>query len=44
LESPLAWNHALNLEGGDSCVAIFWIIIIIVLVLLVLGFFSRGRW
>jgi len=25
-------------------VSIFWIILIIVLVLLLLGFFSRGRW
>jgi flagellar basal body-associated protein FliL len=30
-------------EGG-SFVSILWIILIIVLVLLVLGFFSRGRW
>jgi flagellar basal body-associated protein FliL len=28
---------------GD-CVSILWIILIIVLVLLLLGFFSRGRW
>jgi flagellar basal body-associated protein FliL len=29
-------------KGG--CVGILWIILIIVLVLLLLGFFSRGRW
>jgi hypothetical protein len=30
-------------KGGDR-VSILWIILIIVLVLLLLGFFSRGRW
>jgi flagellar basal body-associated protein FliL len=30
-------------ERGSS-VTILWIILIIVLVLLVLGFFARGRW
>jgi hypothetical protein len=34
--SALAWNHL--------SVSILWIILIIVLVLLLLGFFSRGRW
>jgi flagellar basal body-associated protein FliL len=29
---------------GGSLVSILWIILIIVLVLLLLGFFSRGRW
>jgi flagellar basal body-associated protein FliL len=29
---------------GVTCVNILWIILIIVLVLLLLGFFSRGRW
>jgi len=29
---------------GDLVVSILWIILIIVLVLLLLGFFSRGRW
>jgi flagellar basal body-associated protein FliL len=29
---------------GGSPVGILWIILIIVLVLLLLGFFSRGRW
>jgi flagellar basal body-associated protein FliL len=29
---------------GGSSVSILWIILIIVLVLLLLGFFSRGRW
>jgi flagellar basal body-associated protein FliL len=31
-------------KGGDCRVSILWIILIIVIVLLVLGFFSRGRW
>jgi hypothetical protein len=31
-------------KGGDPLVSILWIILIVVLVLLVLGFFSRGRW
>jgi flagellar basal body-associated protein FliL len=30
-------------KGGD-CVSLLWIILIVVLVLLLLGFFSRGRW
>jgi flagellar basal body-associated protein FliL len=29
---------------GGLTVSILWIILIIVLVLLLLGFFSRGRW
>jgi flagellar basal body-associated protein FliL len=32
-----------NRKGG-SPVSILWIILIVVLVLLLLGFFSRGRW
>jgi flagellar basal body-associated protein FliL len=31
-------------KGGEPHVNILWIILIIVLVLLLLGFFSRGRW
>jgi flagellar basal body-associated protein FliL len=31
-------------ERGCHSVSILWIILIIVLVLLLLGFFSRGRW
>jgi flagellar basal body-associated protein FliL len=31
-------------KGGDPLVSILWIILIVVIVLLVLGFFSRGRW
>jgi hypothetical protein len=31
-------------KGGDPLVSLLWIILIIVLVLLLLGFFSRGRW
>jgi hypothetical protein len=45
------WNRcacgikSFNLEkGGDPRVSLLWIILIIVLVLLLLGFFSRGRW
>jgi flagellar basal body-associated protein FliL len=30
-------------KGGDPRV-LLWIILIVVLVLLLLGFFSRGRW
>jgi hypothetical protein len=37
-----AVTYATNDEGGF--VSILWIILIIVLVLLLLGFFSRGRW
>jgi hypothetical protein len=29
-------------EGG--CVSLLWIILIVILVLALLGFFSRGRW
>jgi len=29
---------------GVTCVSILWIILIVVLVLLLLGFFTRGRW
>jgi flagellar basal body-associated protein FliL len=35
-------RHQPTKEG--SSVSILWIILIIVLVLLLLGFFSRGRW
>jgi hypothetical protein len=44
------WNHrargikSLHLEKGVTRVSILWIILIIVLVLFLLGFFSRGRW
>jgi flagellar basal body-associated protein FliL len=31
-------------ERKGSSVSILWIILIVVLVLLLLGFFSRGRW
>jgi len=34
----------LDSERRGSPVSILWIILIIVLVLLLLGFFSRGRW
>jgi flagellar basal body-associated protein FliL len=45
LRSPLAWNHEENLGKGVTCtLSILWIILIVVLVLLVLGFFGRGRW
>jgi flagellar basal body-associated protein FliL len=32
------------IEERSSSVSILWIILIVVLVLLLLGFFSRGRW
>ncbi len=44
------WNRrargikSLNLGKGVTRVSILWIILIVVLVLLLLGFFSRGRW
>jgi hypothetical protein len=31
-------------KGGVARVSLLWIILIVVLVLLLLGFFSRGRW
>jgi hypothetical protein len=36
--------HRHTRQKGGSFVSILWIILIIVLVLLLLGFFSRGRW
>jgi hypothetical protein len=33
-----------NPGKGVTHVSILWIILIVVLVLLLLGFFSRGRW
>jgi flagellar basal body-associated protein FliL len=33
-----------NLGKGVTLVSLLWIILIVVLVLLLLGFFSRGRW
>ena len=38
------WNHMRNPGKGVTRVSILWIILIVVLVLLLLGFFSRGRW
>jgi flagellar basal body-associated protein FliL len=31
-------------QTREALVSILWIILIVVLVLLLLGFFSRGRW
>jgi flagellar basal body-associated protein FliL len=31
-------------KGGDTLVGILWIILIVVIILVLLGFFSRGRW
>jgi hypothetical protein len=31
-------------KGGTKSMSILWIILIVVLVLALLGFFSRGRW
>jgi hypothetical protein len=39
----LSPRHTDKRKGGPL-VSILWIILIIVLVLLLLGFFSRGRW
>jgi hypothetical protein len=36
--------RSLGKAKGGYRVSILWIILIIVLVLLLLGFFSRGRW
>jgi flagellar basal body-associated protein FliL len=36
--------RATNRQGGESNVSILWIILIVILVLALLGFFSRGRW
>ena len=45
LGSPLAWNDETNLgKGVTHQMGLLWIILIVVLVLLLLGFFSRGRW
>jgi hypothetical protein len=40
---PRPWNHCRTWKGGAT-LNILWIILIVVLVLLLLGFFSRGRW
>jgi flagellar basal body-associated protein FliL len=37
-------SEASTSRKGVTRVSILWIILIIVLVLLLLGFFSRGRW
>jgi flagellar basal body-associated protein FliL len=34
----------LDTERGSPSVQLLWIILIVVLVLLLLGFFNRGRW
>jgi flagellar basal body-associated protein FliL len=47
LGSPRAWNVeslATGEKGGEPSMSLLWIILIVVLVLLLLGFFSRGRW
>lgn len=31
-------------KGGSNRMSILWIILIVILVLALLGFFSRGRW
>ena len=35
-------NH--HPKGGSNRMSILWIILIVILVLALLGFFSRGRW
>jgi flagellar basal body-associated protein FliL len=37
-------KRASNRKGGEPSVSLLWIILIVVLVLLLLGFFGRGRW
>jgi flagellar basal body-associated protein FliL len=37
-------KNASTRKGGAAHVSLLWIILIVVLVLLLLGFFSRGRW
>jgi flagellar basal body-associated protein FliL len=34
----------LTTKGGQTTVGILWIILIVILVLALLGFFSRGVW
>jgi hypothetical protein len=41
---PFGVPPATTTNGKGLPVSILWIILIIVLVLLLLGFFSRGRW
>jgi len=44
LRSLRAWNHEGQLEKGGDLVGLLWIILIVVIILVLLGFFSRGRW
>jgi hypothetical protein len=37
-------RHVTRPKGTESYMSILWIILIVILVLLLLGFFSRGRW
>jgi hypothetical protein len=43
LDRPGAGNAAHNDEGGLH-LGILWIILIVILILALLGFFTRGRW
>jgi len=37
-------KRASKRKGGEPSVSVLWIILIVVLVLLLLGFIGRGRW
>jgi flagellar basal body-associated protein FliL len=41
---PLGGELVRREKGGAEHVSLLWIILIVVLVLLLLGFFTRGRW
>jgi flagellar basal body-associated protein FliL len=47
LGSPRAWkveSLGTGEKGGEPSMGLLWIILIVVLVLALLGFFGRGRW
>jgi hypothetical protein len=37
-------SRSTSTNGGFNAMSILWIILIVILVLALLGFFSRGRW
>jgi flagellar basal body-associated protein FliL len=44
LGSDLSGQNRISARKEVPTVSLLWIILIVVLVLLLLGFFSRGRW
>jgi flagellar basal body-associated protein FliL len=42
--STRGWEHDRDSERGCKGVDILWILLIVILVLALLGFFSRGYW